>query len=126
MQLGRLKFRGDQYIWFAVILLSLLGLLAVYSATGSLAFKKQQGNTEYFAIRHVMFLFGGFFLMYFFHLRLCHAEPAWSSPHAGKRSLSFTLDLPPCPSAVSNHSRVGPLASVILSRMRRARVSLPC
>jgi cell division protein FtsW len=68
MQLGRLKFRGDQYIWFAVILLSLLGLLAVYSATGSLAFKKQQGNTEYFAIRHVMFLFGGFFLMYFFHL----------------------------------------------------------
>ena len=68
MQLGRLKFRGDQYIWFAVILLSLLGLLAVYSATGSLAFKKQHGNTEYFAIRHVMFLFGGFFLMYFFHL----------------------------------------------------------
>ena len=68
MQLGRLKFRGDQYIWFAVFLLSLLGLLAVYSATGSLAFKKQHGNTEYFAIRHVMFLFGGFFLMYFFHL----------------------------------------------------------
>lgn len=68
MQLGRLKFRGDQYIWFAVIMLSLIGLLAVYSATGSLAFKKQDGNTEYFVIRHVMFLFGGFFLMYFFHL----------------------------------------------------------
>lgn len=68
MQLGPLKFRGDQYIWFAVIMLSLIGLLAVYSATGSLAFKKQDGNTEFFAIRHVMFLFGGFFLMYFFHL----------------------------------------------------------
>jgi cell division protein FtsW len=68
MQLGRLKFRGDQYIWFAVFILSLIGLLAVYSATGSLAFKKQGGNTEYFVIRHVMFLFGGFFLMYFFHL----------------------------------------------------------
>jgi cell division protein FtsW len=68
MQIGRLKFRGDQYIWFAVFMLSLIGLLAVYSATGSLAFKKQDGNTEYFVIRHVMFLFGGFFLMYFFHL----------------------------------------------------------
>ena len=68
MQFGKLKFRGDQYIWFAVMLLSLIGLLAVYSATGSLAFKKQEGNTEYFLIRHVMFLFGGFFLMYFFHL----------------------------------------------------------
>ena len=61
MQIGRLKFRGDQYIWFAVFMLSLIGLLAVYSATGSLAFKKQGGNTEYFVIRHVMFLFGGFF-----------------------------------------------------------------
>jgi cell division protein FtsW len=68
MQIGRLKFRGDQYIWFAIISLSLIGMLAVYSATGSLAFKKQGGNTEHFLIKHVIFLFGGFFLMYFFHL----------------------------------------------------------
>lgn len=68
MQIGRLKFRGDQYIWFAVISLSLIGMMAVYSATGSLAFKKQDGDTEYFLFKHVLFLFGGFFLMYFFHL----------------------------------------------------------
>jgi len=46
----------------------MIGLMAVYSATGSLAFKKQGGNTEYFMFRHLLFLFGGFFLMYFFHL----------------------------------------------------------
>ena len=68
MQIGKLKFRGDPYIWFAIICLSLIGLLAVYSATGSLAFKKQDGNTEYFLFKHALFLFGGFFLMYFFHL----------------------------------------------------------
>jgi cell division protein FtsW len=68
MQVGRLKFRGDPYIWFAIICLSLIGLLAVYSATGSLAFRKQGGNTEYFLFKHALFLFGGFFLMYFFHL----------------------------------------------------------
>lgn len=68
MQLGRLKFRGDQYIWFAIIALSLLGIMAVYSATGSLAFKTREGNTEYFLFKHSLFLFGGFFLMYFFHL----------------------------------------------------------
>ncbi len=68
MQIGKLKFRGDQYIWFAIFALSLLGMLAVSSATGSLAFKKQGGNTEYFLFKHVLFLFGGFFLMYFFHL----------------------------------------------------------
>ncbi len=68
MQVGRLKFRGDPYIWFAIICLSLIGLLAVYSATGSLSFRKQGGNTEYFLFKHALFLFGGFFLMYFFHL----------------------------------------------------------
>ena len=68
MKIGKLKFRGDSYIWFAIICLSLIGLLAVYSATGSLAFKKQAGNTEYFLFKHALFLFGGFFLMYLFHL----------------------------------------------------------
>ncbi|NQW42024.1 MAG: FtsW/RodA/SpoVE family cell cycle protein [Bacteroidetes bacterium] len=68
MNIGKLKFRGDTYIWFAIICLSLLGLMAVYSATGSLAFRKQDGNTEYYLFKHALFLFGGFFLMYFFHL----------------------------------------------------------
>jgi cell division protein FtsW len=68
MKIGKLTFRGDAYIWFAIICLSLIGLLAVYSATGSLAFRKQDGNTEYFLLKHALFLFGGFFLMYFFHL----------------------------------------------------------
>jgi cell division protein FtsW len=68
MQVGKLKFRGDPYIWFAIILLSLIGLIEVYSATGSLAFKKFGGNTEYFLFRHTMFLLIGFFLMYVFHL----------------------------------------------------------
>ncbi len=68
MQVGKLKFRGDPYIWFAIICLSFIGLIEVYSATGSLAFKKFGGNTEYFLFKHILFLFGGYFLMYFFHL----------------------------------------------------------
>lgn len=68
MKIGKLTFRGDSYIWFAIICLSLLGLLAVYSSTGSIAFRKQDGNTEYYLFKQALFLFGGFFLMYFFHL----------------------------------------------------------
>ncbi len=68
MKIGKLTFRGDSYIWFAIICLSLLGLLAVYSSTGSIAFRKQGGNTEYYLFKQALFLFGGFFLMYFFHL----------------------------------------------------------
>ncbi|MBC7425068.1 MAG: FtsW/RodA/SpoVE family cell cycle protein, partial [Bacteroidia bacterium] len=61
-------FRGDPYIWFAVFILSLIGMLAVYSATGSLAFVKQHGDTEFYVIRHSLFLFAGLALMYLCHL----------------------------------------------------------
>lgn len=59
--------KGDRYIWWAVIMLSVVGLLAVYSSTGTLAFSKQDGKTEYYMIRHGGFLVFGFVLMYFFH-----------------------------------------------------------
>jgi len=65
--LGRI-FRGDKYIWAVVAGLSLLGILAVYSATGSLAFTKRGGNTEFYFIRHTGFLLIGLFFMYLCHL----------------------------------------------------------
>jgi cell division protein FtsW len=40
------RFKGDRWIWLVVIILSLLGILAVYSATGTLAYSKRGGNTE--------------------------------------------------------------------------------
>ncbi len=61
-------FRGDVYIWMCVFALSLLGILAVYSATGSLAFSKQGGNTEFYFMRHTGFLVVSLAVMYLFHL----------------------------------------------------------
>jgi cell division protein FtsW len=61
-------FRGDKYIWLVVGALSLLGILAVYSATGTLAFSKRGGNTEFYFIRHTGFLLIGLFFMYLCHL----------------------------------------------------------
>lgn len=60
-------FKGDRFVWFAVIVLSFTGLVAVYSSTGTLAFAKQGGQTEYYLIKHGGFLVIGFVLMYFFH-----------------------------------------------------------
>ena len=40
------KISGDRVIWVMVILLAAFSILAVYSSTGSLAYKKQNGNTE--------------------------------------------------------------------------------
>ncbi|MBN1338647.1 MAG: FtsW/RodA/SpoVE family cell cycle protein [Bacteroidales bacterium] len=63
--LGRLK--GDKVIWMVVILLSVFSLLAVYSSTGTLAYKYQHGNTEYYMMKHLIILLLGFFLMYLAH-----------------------------------------------------------
>jgi len=61
-------FQGDKYIWLIVIALSLFSLLAVYSSTGTLAYKTQGGNTEYFLIKHLFLIFFGLALMWCAHL----------------------------------------------------------
>jgi len=62
------RFKGDKWIWFVIIILSLIGILAVYSATGTLAYSKQGGNTEWYFLRHTGFLFIGLLLLYGTHL----------------------------------------------------------
>lgn len=60
-------FKGDVYIWAIVFILSVMGILTVYSSTGNLAFAKQQGNTEFFLLRHLGFIVVGLFLMFVVH-----------------------------------------------------------
>jgi len=60
--------QGDRVIWMVVIILSILSLLAVYSSTGTLAYKYQEGNTLYYMIKHLIILVFGFALMYLAHL----------------------------------------------------------
>ena len=56
--------KGDKTIWLIVLLLSIVSLLAVYSSTGLLAFKKVSGNTEHFLFKHFIVLCGGGVIMY--------------------------------------------------------------
>lgn len=51
------NLKGDPVIWFIVFILSLFSILVVYSATGSLAYKMMDGNTEYYLIRHGVLVF---------------------------------------------------------------------
>ncbi len=60
-------FQGDRTIWIIVVILSFIGILAVYSATGTLAFAKQKGNTEFYFLRHIFYLSIGWFLLFFIH-----------------------------------------------------------
>jgi cell division protein FtsW len=67
MQKFRSIFKGDVYIWAIVFILSVIGILTVYSSTGNLAFTKQEGNTEFFLMRHLGFMVAGLFIMYVVH-----------------------------------------------------------
>jgi len=62
------KTKGDKVIWALVILLTLVSLLAVYSATGSLAYKNYRGNTEIYLFKQVAFIMAGILVIYFAHL----------------------------------------------------------
>ena len=46
------NLKGDPIIWIIVGLLSVLSILVVYSATGTLAYKNMGGNTEHYLMRH--------------------------------------------------------------------------
>jgi len=67
MSAERKILQGDRVIWMVVILLSFLSLLAVYSSTGTLAYKYQQGNTVYYVMKHLIILALGFVLMILAH-----------------------------------------------------------
>lgn len=62
------KTRGDKVIWALVVLLTLVSLLAVYSATGSLAYKNYKGNTEVYLFKQIAFIVVGIMVIYFAHL----------------------------------------------------------
>ncbi len=46
------NLKGDPVIWGIVLALSILSILVVYSATGTLAYRYMEGNTEHYLFRH--------------------------------------------------------------------------
>ena len=61
-------FKGDRVIWGVIFALSMFSLLAVYSSTGTLAYKYQGGNTAYYIIKHFVLLMVGLGIIYITHL----------------------------------------------------------
>ena len=61
------RTHGDKYIWGIVLLLALISVLVVYSATGSLAYKMNKGNNEVYLFKQLSFTVLGLLVMYFLH-----------------------------------------------------------
>ncbi len=63
----RYNIKGDRWIWLIAIVLSIIGLLSVYSATSLLAFQNKGGNTEFYLLKHFMLISFSFIAMWFAH-----------------------------------------------------------
>ena len=61
------RTRGDKYIWGLVLLLSLISILVVYSATGSLAYKMYRGNTSFYLFKQIVFTLIGLLVVFGLH-----------------------------------------------------------
>lgn len=61
------ELKGDKAIWAIIVIMAVFSLLAVYSSTGTLAYKYRGGNTEAFLLKHGIILVCGVLLTY-----LCH------------------------------------------------------
>ena len=62
------ELKGDKAIWGIMALLAVFSLLAVYSSTGTLAYRYSGGDTEIYLLKHGLILLGGMFLAYVCHL----------------------------------------------------------
>ena len=58
---------GDRMIWLVVTLLFLVSMLAVYSSTGTLAYKMQVGNEKYL-LKQIAMAVAGLLLMFVTHM----------------------------------------------------------
>ena len=60
--------KGDKIIWIAIFLLAIFSLLAVYSSSGTLAYRYQSGNTMHYILKHAAFLSIGLIIIFIVHL----------------------------------------------------------
>jgi cell division protein FtsW len=60
------KTKGDKVIWGVMLVLSFFSLLAVYSSTGSLAYRMEK-NSSYYLIKQVLVLGLGLLIIYWVH-----------------------------------------------------------
>ena len=62
------RTKGDRWIWLIIIMLSMISIMAVYSATGTIAYKKGVSVEWYTIIKHGVFVLLGIFMIYIAHL----------------------------------------------------------
>lgn len=58
------QLKGDKVIWAILLLLSIISVLIVYSSTDLLSYRRADGNTEFYLMKHIMILSLGLVVAY--------------------------------------------------------------
>jgi len=61
------NLKGDPFIWAIMLVLATLSILAVYSASSALAYRKMRGNTEYYLAKHSLLMLSSLGAMWVAH-----------------------------------------------------------
>jgi cell division protein FtsW len=61
------NLKGDLVIWLVAVFMSIISVAAVYSASGNIAIRYREGDTEYYLLRHVAHVAAGLFFMWLTH-----------------------------------------------------------
>lgn len=72
------ELRGDRVIWAVIVLLAIFSILAVYSATSTLAYRYGDGNTEHYLLKHTVILMAGLGIVYLCHLMPYNRFSSWA------------------------------------------------
>ncbi len=67
LNIDKIKPQGDPVMWIIIVVLSVWGLLAVYSSTGALAYKNHSGSAEVYLFQQFSHLAIGFYFMMLIH-----------------------------------------------------------
>ena len=62
------RTKGDRWIWLIIIMLSMISIMAVYSATGTIAYKKGVAVEKFLLYKHFIFVLLGISMIYISHL----------------------------------------------------------
>ena len=69
---GKVRLRGDRVIWLLILFFAMISMAVVYSATSSLAFRKDTTPFNYLMDQAVYYIIG------FVILLICYRRP-WDS-----------------------------------------------
>ncbi len=84
------KFSGDRTIWVVIVMLSIISMLVVYSASISLTFNSKGSPAEYYLLKHALITLAGLALMYWIH-KIPYRKFATASKYLLFLSLAFLV-----------------------------------